>query len=259
MASRTETTLDGFLEFVLEARGFDFTGYKRSSIERRVAKRMSEVGVQRYEDHTDYLELHPEEFAALFNAILINVTGFFRDSRNWEYLASDPLPELIRNRPPDSPLRVWSAGCASGEEAYTLAMVMARVLGDRPFQDRVKIYATDVDEDALDTARHGAYSPQQLEDVPREALERFFERTDQRYVFRKDLRRCVISLAQRPRAGRADLADRLARVPQRAHVLHCGDPGSDPTPVSFCAERRRPSGARQVREADHPQQSVHAG
>ncbi len=192
MASRTDTTLDSFLEFVLEARGFDFTGYKRSSIERRVTKRMTEVGVQRYDDYIEYLELHPEEFAALFNAILINVTGFFRDSGNWEYLAAEVLPGLVKNRTPETPLRVWSAGCASGEEAYTLAMVLARVVGDRPFQERVRIYATDVDEDALDTARHGAYSPQQLEDVPRDALERFFERTDQRYVFRKDLRRCVI-------------------------------------------------------------------
>jgi two-component system CheB/CheR fusion protein len=192
MAERSDTTLDAFLDFVKQARGFDFTGYKRSSIERRVAKRMSEVGVARYEEYTDYLELHPEEFALLFNAILINVTSFFRDAATWEFLAAEILPELIKSRPPDSPLRVWSAGCASGEEAYTLTMVLARALGDEAFQRRVKIYATDLDQEALDTARHGAYLPRQLEDVPREALERFFERTDQRYVFRKDLRRCVI-------------------------------------------------------------------
>ena len=192
MASRPDTTLDAFLDFVKEARGFDFTGYKRSSIERRVAKRMSEVGAESYDEYTDYLELHPEEFASLFNAILINVTSFFRDPPAWEYLAEEVLPALIASRPEDAPLRVWSAGCASGEEAYTLAMVLTRVLGDEAFQQRVKIYATDVDEEALDTARHGAYLPRQLEAVPREALERFFERTDQRYVFRKDLRRCVI-------------------------------------------------------------------
>jgi two-component system CheB/CheR fusion protein len=192
MAGRTDTTLDALLEFVKRARGFDFTGYKRSSIERRVAKRMQEVGVDRYEDYLDYLELHPEEFASLFNAILINVTSFFRDAPTWEYLATEILPELIAARADDSPIRVWSAGCASGEEAYTLAMALARVLGDAAFQERVKIYATDVDEEALDYARHGAYLPKQLEDVPRDALERFFEQTDQRYVFRKDLRRCVI-------------------------------------------------------------------
>ena len=181
----SDTTLDGFLDFVKQARGFDFTGYKRSSIERRVAKRMGEVGVERYDEYTDYLELHPEEFPSLFNAILINVTSFFRDAPTWEYLAADVLPQLIATRPTDSPLRVWSAGTASGEEAYTLAMVLARVLGDEVFQQRVKIYATDIDEEALDRARHGAYLPRQIEDVPREALERFFEQTDQRFVFRR--------------------------------------------------------------------------
>jgi two-component system CheB/CheR fusion protein len=192
MSTRPDTTLDAFLDFVKQARGFDFTGYKRSSIERRVAKRMAEVGVASYDEYMDYLELHPEEFELLFNAILINVTSFFRDRQTWEHLASEVLPALIDSRPPDSPLRVWSAGCASGEEAYTLAIVLAGVLGDQAFEQRVKIYATDIDEEALDIARHAAYLPRQLEEVPREALERFFERADQRYVFRKDLRRSVI-------------------------------------------------------------------
>jgi two-component system, chemotaxis family, CheB/CheR fusion protein len=191
MAGR-QTTLDALLEFVKDTRGFDFTGYKRSSIERRVAKRLAEVGVEGYDDYIDYLELHAEEFAELFNTVLINVTGFFRDPLTWEYVAAEIVPHLVDARPPDSPLRIWCAGCASGEEAYTAAMVLARVLGDDAFRDRVKIYATDVDEEALDQARHAAYLPRQVEDVPREALERFFERTDQRYVFRKDLRRSVI-------------------------------------------------------------------
>ncbi|HEV7174664.1 MAG TPA: CheR family methyltransferase [Solirubrobacteraceae bacterium] len=192
MNPRPETTLDGLLEFVNQTRGFDFTGYKRSSIQRRVAKRMAEVGVEGYDEYIDRLELHPDEFVELFNTVLINVTAFFRDPPAWEYLASSVLPDLIGSRPNDSPIRVWSAGCASGEEAYTLAMVLARVLGDQAFLDRVKIYATDVDDEALEQARHGAFAPRQIEDVPGDALERFFERTDQRYVFRKDLRRCVI-------------------------------------------------------------------
>jgi two-component system CheB/CheR fusion protein len=192
MAETREATLDAVLAFVKETRGFDFTGYKRSSIERRIAKRIGEAGVERYDEYLDYLQLHGEEFAELFNTILINVTGFFRDPQTWEYLAADLLPQLLDTRPPDSPIRVWSAGCASGEEAYTIAMVLARVVGDDAFRERVKIYATDIDEQALDQARHGAYLPRKVEDVPRDALERFFERTDQRYVFRKDLRRCVI-------------------------------------------------------------------
>ncbi len=192
MNPRSETTLDDLLDFVNQTRGFDFTGYKRSSIERRVAKRMGEVGVGSYDDYIDYLELHADEFESLFDTVLINVTRFFRDPASWEYLATEVLPELVKSRPEDRPIRVWSAGCASGEEAYTLAMVLGRVLGDHAFLDRVKIYATDIDEPALEAARHGTFAPRQIEDVPRDALDRFFERTDQRYVFRKDLRRCVI-------------------------------------------------------------------
>jgi two-component system CheB/CheR fusion protein len=185
-------SLEDLLVFVKESRGFDFTGYKRSSVQRRVTKRMAEVGAERYDDYIDYLQLHADEFAQLFNTLLINVTGFFRDLQTWEYMAEEIVPQLVASRPADTPLRVWSAGCASGEEAYTVAMVLARVLGDEAFRTRVKIYATDVDEEALDYARLGAYLPRQIEDVPREALDRFFERTEQRYVFRKDLRRCVI-------------------------------------------------------------------
>jgi two-component system CheB/CheR fusion protein len=191
-ADRPDTTLEELLTFIKETRGFDFTGYKRSTIERRIAKRMATVGTERYDDYLDYLELHAEEFAELFNTLLINTTGFFRDPQTWEYLATDIAPQLLAARTDESPVRVWCAGCASGEEPYTVAMVLARVLGDAAFRERVKIYATDVDEEALDLARHGAYVPRQIEDIPPDALERFFERTDQRYVFRKDLRRCVI-------------------------------------------------------------------
>ena len=191
-AERSEMTLDVLLDFVKRTRGFDFTGYKRSTIERRVAKRMGELELASYDDYVDHLELHPEEFEALFNTILINVTGFFRDAATWDHLADDVVPKLLASRPPDTAIRVWSAGCASGEEAYTVAMVFAKALGESAFLDRVKIYATDVDEESLETARHGTYPARAVEDVPREALERFFERSEQRYTFRRDLRRAVI-------------------------------------------------------------------
>src|SRR5436190_21197859 len=104
MAETQTPTLDAVLEFVKETRGFDFTGYKRSSIERRIAKRMAEVGVEGYDEYLDYLQLHGEEFPELFNTILINVTGFFRDPQTWEYLATDLVPQLIDSRRPDSPI-----------------------------------------------------------------------------------------------------------------------------------------------------------
>jgi two-component system CheB/CheR fusion protein len=210
MTAPTETTtLEDLLAFIKETRGFDFTGYKRSTLERRIAKRMSDVRVEGYADYVDHLELHPEEFGELFNTILINVTDFYRDPATWEYLAQEVIPELVGQRPADAPLRVWCAGVASGEEAYTVAIVLAGVLGEQAFRERVKIYATDADEEALDQARAASYPPKAVEALPREILENYFERTDHRYVFRPDLRRAVIfgrnDLVQDAPISRSDL------------------------------------------------------
>jgi two-component system CheB/CheR fusion protein len=184
--------LDILLEYLQRTRGFDFTGYKRSTLERRIRKRMAEVHCESYVDYLDFLEVQPDEFSLLFNTILINVTGFFRDGPTWDYLASDALPALIESIGDGDPIRVWCAGCASGEETYTIAILLAEALGEQGYVERVKIYATDVDEQALDIARHAVYSVKDVEAIPREVLERYFERTDGRYVFRKDLRRAVI-------------------------------------------------------------------
>jgi two-component system, chemotaxis family, CheB/CheR fusion protein len=208
-ATASETTLDDLLNFVKATRGFDFTGYKRSSLERRVTKRIADIGAESYDAYIDRLELHPEEFAHLFNTILINVTGFYRDPQTWDYLAGEVIPELVQRRPQDAPLRVWCAGVASGEEAYTVAMIFAEVLGEKGFLDRVKIYATDADEEALQQGRAATYSAKAVESLPQGALDKFFEPTDQRFVFRKDLRRSVIfgrnDLVQDAPISRVDL------------------------------------------------------
>jgi two-component system, chemotaxis family, CheB/CheR fusion protein len=160
---------------------------------RRVRRQMQLVGVTSYEEYQDYLQVHPEEFTALFNMILINVTGFFRDADAWLELRTAILPTLLRQRSSGA-LRVWSAGVASGEEAFSLAMCLAEALGPDEFRARVKIYATDVDEDALGQARQATYDARQLAEVPDELVERYFEPVDSgdRLAFRKDLRRSVI-------------------------------------------------------------------
>jgi two-component system CheB/CheR fusion protein len=184
--------LDVLLAHLKRTRGFDFTGYKRASLERRIRKRMEAVGIDDYGAYIDYLEVHQDEFPALFDTILINVTGFFRDPPAWEYFSSDVLPRLLESVGPTAPIRVWCAGCASGEETYTMVMVLAEALGTETYLERVKIYATEVDEDALNQARQASYSPADVEAVPAPLLERYFERGDRRYSFRKDLRRSVI-------------------------------------------------------------------
>ena len=180
------------LEFLRVERGFDFHGYKPASLARRIRKRMETVGVSSFAAYRDFLELHPAEFAALFNTILINVTGFFRDPGAWDVIRTKAIPEIVQKKPKDEPIRAWSAGCASGEEAYTIAILLAEALGVEEFKDRVKIYATDVDDEALNAARQAAYTDRSIEAVPAELIEKYFEQVDGLYFFRKDFRRSVI-------------------------------------------------------------------
>ena len=184
--------LQPLLEYVKTNRGFDFSGYKRSTLERRIRKRMSEVGVETYEDYKDYLEVTPDEYTDLFNTILINVTGFFRDQPAWDFVANEIVPEILAAVPDPEPIRAWSAACATGEEAYTMAMVLAEALGEEDFRRRVKIYATDVHDEALVSARQAAYPRDALRALPPGFLERYFERGPNGHTFRTDLRRSVI-------------------------------------------------------------------
>src|SRR5215471_18746321 len=105
----------------------------------------------------EVLEANPGEFAELFNTILINVTSLMRDKDAWEALAARVIPSIIDSKAPEEVVRIWSAGCASGEEAYSLAVLFADAMGEDRFRRLVKIYATDADIDALATARHGKY------------------------------------------------------------------------------------------------------
>ncbi|MBO3742857.1 CheR family methyltransferase [Actinoplanes flavus] len=188
----TDPNFEALLVYLKEARGFDFTGYKRSSLMRRVQRRMSQVDTPGYPDYLDYLQVHPDEFTALFNTILINVTAFFRDPDAWDYVRDEILEPMVAGKPDDSMIRVWSAGCASGEEAYTLAIALAEILGVEQFKERVKIYATDVDEEQLNEARQASYGEREVQDLAPELVEKYFEQVNSRYVFRKDLRRSVI-------------------------------------------------------------------
>ena len=201
--------LEELLEHVRSSRGFDFTGYKRMTLARRVTKRIQTLKLQGYGDYRDYLEVHPEEFTHLFNTILINVSSFFRDAPAWDYLRAEILPKLLAAKAAGEPIRVWSAGCAGGQEAYTLAIVLAEQLGREAFRKRIKIYATDVDEEALAQARQGSYSLEEIEPVPADFREKYFERAAARYVFREELRRAItfgrLDLIQDAPISRLDL------------------------------------------------------
>src|SRR2546421_2540184 len=187
--SKKEETSDQFealLEYLRRSRGFDFTGYKRPSLQRRIDKRMSSVGSDNYVAYQDYLEVHPEEFTQLFNTILINVTGFFRDPATWDYVAGTIIPRILERKDSEAPIRVWSAGCATGEEAYTAAILLLEALGRDIFERRVKIFGTDVDDDALNQARQAVYAEAQLQDVSEPLRDEYFEHVGNRFVFQRE-------------------------------------------------------------------------
>jgi two-component system CheB/CheR fusion protein len=195
------------LVFLRDTRSFDFTGYKRTTLRRRVDKRMQAIGVGDYEAYHELLEVDEREFTELFNFILINVTGFFRDPAVWEYLDRAVLSEIVER--PQRPIRVWSVGCAGGQEAYTVAMLLAERLGAEGLQEAVKIYATDVDEEALVYARQAQYSRKEVEGVPDAFLERYFDAAGDTFTFKRDLRRALIfgrhDLVQDAPISRVDL------------------------------------------------------
>jgi len=183
---------EALLVYLKRTRGFDFSGYKRSSLQRRVEKQMQSVGVESFGSYLDYLEVHPEEFAALFNTVLINVTSFFRDEVVWDYLSQEILPIIITSHAGNEPIRIWSAGCATGQEPYSLAITLAEKIGIAEFRDRVKIYATDLDDAALQEARAATYSARDVQAIPPHLLEKYFEREGSRFAFHSELRRSLI-------------------------------------------------------------------
>ena len=190
---RTEDVLHDILELVSRQASIDFRLYKTSTILRRVGRRMAVTHNKAIRDYSNYLKLHPEEVGELVKAFLINVTQFFRDADAFAYLKSDILPALIvRARQRDHVLRFWTAGCATGEEPYSLAMLLTDLLGAELSEWSIKIFATDLEGAAITFARRGLYAENLLKGVPQDYQDRFFERVDHGYRISKTLRQMVI-------------------------------------------------------------------
>src|SRR5688500_12066737 len=176
MTALESSEFESLLDYLKRTRSFDFKAYKKATLNRRIRRRMSVVGVDTFGDYQLYLESEPEEFVQLFNTVLINVTSFFRDTAPWEFLRDAVIPQVLEQKRRFDPIRVWSAGCATGEEPFTLAMMLAETLGMEAFRNRVKIYATDVDEEALTVARVGSFTAKDVENVPAPLLQQYFEK-----------------------------------------------------------------------------------
>jgi two-component system CheB/CheR fusion protein len=202
--------LQSFLQLVHERSGLDFTAYKEPTIQRRLQRRIVATGSSSLAGYRRYLQRHPEEYARLISSFLIKVTEFFRDRDLFTLLRNQILPELIEEaRQRGNELRLWSAGCATGEEAYSLAILVAEALGEDLEQFTVRIFATDLDNDAINYARRGVYPSSALNFMPREMVARYFQHVNGEYEVDKRVRSLVIfgqhDLGQRAPFPRIDL------------------------------------------------------
>ncbi len=199
---RDREDLRRLLDFVHGRSGIDFGKYKPATIQRRVRGRMSAAARPTLAEYAAFVESDPDEYARLLNSLLIKVTEFFRDQRLFDYLRDHVLPELIAEaRREGRELRIWSAGCSTGEEAYSLAIAVAEALGeDLPWPD-IRIFATDIDRQAIGFARRGIYPAPSLKGLPAGERDRYFVRSEGGYEVAKRLRALMVF-------GQHDLAER---------------------------------------------------
>ena len=186
-----DLSLKELIQQLAEKRGLDLRGYKSTTLERRIRRRMFQLKAGSYHEYLESFARNPGEINDLLNTILINVTEFFRDPQAWEVLRKDIFPRICRGLRPGDSLRVWSAACASGEEPYSVAIMIAEYFGEKIQDYDIKIYATDIDEDALNTARRAEYPAKLLRRVPAELRQKYFT-GDKIARVRRDVRRLVI-------------------------------------------------------------------
>ncbi len=188
----------------------DFTYYKQSTIQRRIKRRMLLHKLERLKDYVRLLQQKPAELDALFQDLLINVTGFFRDPATFDALKNTVFPRIVEGRSPENPIRIWVAGCSTGEEAYSVAIALLEFLGDHASGTSIQIFATDIDGRAIDKARSGVYAESIAADLSPARLKRFFVRVPEGYQVSKAIRDTCVFAVQNvikdPPFSRLDLA-----------------------------------------------------
>jgi two-component system CheB/CheR fusion protein len=191
-----EAAITHILVRLREQTGHDFAGYKRSTISRRIERRMSIYHIEEPGAYVAFLQSNPHEAQLLMQELLISVTSFFRDPEAFETLTEKALPGLLESRAADVPLRVWVPGCATGEEAYSVAMLLHAQMQQANRPPNVQIFGTDLDGHAIDVARAGVYPEGICADVAPRRLERYFTREDNGYRVRKELREMLVFAVQ---------------------------------------------------------------
>jgi PAS domain S-box-containing protein len=172
--------------------GHDFTNYKRPTLLRRIERRINIHNLPDLPSYVAYMHQNPDETHALLKDLLISVTNFFRDKKAFEIIETDILPILLKNKTAENQLRIWVAGCATGEEAYSLAILCAEKTSGSIDAPKIQIFATDIDEAAIATAREGLYTINDLADVSQERLRRFFIKEGDEYRIRREVRETIM-------------------------------------------------------------------
>lgn len=190
------TGLEQILAMLRVSSGHDFSLYKKSTIGRRVERRMAQHQLDNADAYVRYAQEHPEELKDLFRELLINVTSFFRDAEAFEVLKRKVLPALLEGRAEGSALRIWVAGCATGEEVYSVAIVVREWLDESQHECKVQLYGTDLDDDAIRVARAALYPPNIAQDLSPERLRRFFMKDEGGYRVRKEIREMAVFAVQ---------------------------------------------------------------
>lgn len=188
--------LNSVLTVLRSATGHDFSKYKKGTIGRRIERRMMQNNIEEPALYARFLKEHPNELKLLFRELLINVTSFFRDREAFAALKADVLPALFAKKPDSYVFRVWDAGCATGEEAYSVAILIRELLDETRQGCSVQIYATDLDDDAIAIARAGRYPLNIAQDVSPERLRRYFIKEENGFRVKKDLRDMVVFATQ---------------------------------------------------------------
>jgi two-component system CheB/CheR fusion protein len=174
--------------------GVDFTDYKHPTIRRRIQRRMLLHQIDRMNQYVQFLQQHAEEVEALYQDLLINVTGFFRDPSSFQVLRKKMFPRLLKNRGRDQSLRVWVPGCSTGEEAYSIVICLLESIGDKRVEFPIQIFATDISVAAIEKARAASYPKSIEREVSAERLRRFFVKSDHGYQIKKAVREmCVFA------------------------------------------------------------------
>jgi two-component system CheB/CheR fusion protein len=212
MSENEERALKNVLDFVRKKSGHDFSRYKRTTIVRRLSRRLQLTQQPTIEDYWQFLRANADEADALFEDLIVSVTLFFRDPKTWSALQTQVIPALIDGAATDQHIRVWVPGCATGEEAYTLAILFHEEFERRHMPRKLVIFASDIDEGALSVAREGLYSQAIAADVSEARLERYFRADDDHYRVGSELREHVVFAAHN-----------LLRDPpfSRVHLISC--------------------------------------